>query len=147
MFSEHPELLIGFGKNLFVVLVDMFTSTVNPSVRYKCLSAITKILYFETADMLSDLLEVLTPPHFYFIYFCNIYLLYLYITYLFQSFAFSSFVAGLLASRDNAVVAVALKMAEIMMEKLPSIFSRYTPLFSPFHPLILFTKPSPLVIC
>jgi E3 ubiquitin-protein ligase TRIP12 len=58
MLSEHPELLVGFGKNLFVVLVDMFTSTVNPSVRYKCLSAITKILYFETADMLKDLLEV-----------------------------------------------------------------------------------------
>jgi hypothetical protein len=44
---------------------------------------------------------------------------------LFQSFAFSSFVAGLLASRDNAVVAVALKMADIMMEKLPNIFSKY----------------------
>lgn len=58
MLTEHPDLLISFGKNLFVVLVDMFTSTVNPSVRYKCLSAITKILYFETAEMLKDLLEV-----------------------------------------------------------------------------------------
>ena len=58
MVSEHPELLVNFGKSLFVVLVDMFTSTVNPSVRYKCLSAITKILYFDSADMLKDLLEV-----------------------------------------------------------------------------------------
>lgn len=59
MFNTHPELLVNLGQSLFSVLVDMFASTVNPSVRYKCLSSITKILYFSTADMLKDLLRVL----------------------------------------------------------------------------------------
>ncbi len=59
MFQKNPQMLVNFGKSLFVVLVDMFTSTVNPAVRYKCLSAITKILFISTSDMLRNLLEVI----------------------------------------------------------------------------------------
>eukprot|EP01113_Clastostelium_recurvatum_P006997 TRINITY_DN1321_c0_g1_i2.p1 TRINITY_DN1321_c0_g1~~TRINITY_DN1321_c0_g1_i2.p1 ORF type:complete len:1980 (+),score=516.89 TRINITY_DN1321_c0_g1_i2:142-6081(+) len=97
-FVQQPALLAHLGQSLFVVLTDMFTATVNPAVRHKCLSAITKILHFSTAEMLTDLLK---------------------------EFAFSSFLAGLLASRDLTIVATALKMSELMLEKLPSIFSRY----------------------
>jgi len=98
IYREHPELLVSLGSNLFVILVEMFTSTVNPSVRYKCLGSIWKILYFSTSDMIKDLLK---------------------------DFGFSSFLASLLGSRDMAIVATALKIASLMMEKLSNIFDRY----------------------
>eukprot|EP01133_Synstelium_polycarpum_P007971 gene7971-9365_t len=98
IYKEHPELLISLGQGLFGVLVEMFTSTVNPTVRYKCLGSICKVLYFSTPEMVVELLK---------------------------NFAFSSFLAGLLGSRDMIIVSTALKISELMMDKLPEIFERY----------------------
>ncbi|GAM27040.1 hypothetical protein SAMD00019534_102150 [Acytostelium subglobosum LB1] len=98
MFKAHPDLLLAMGQGLFGVLVEMFTSTVNPVVRYKCLGCICKMLYFSTPAMLTELLK---------------------------NFAFSSFLAGLLGSRDMTIVSNALKISEMMLDKLPEIFTLY----------------------
>jgi len=58
MLSERPKLIINLGECLFPTLVQVFSSTVNLSVRYKILSAITKILHFSTSASLKDLLRV-----------------------------------------------------------------------------------------
>ncbi len=47
---------------LLGLLVRVFITTVNNSVRTKSLSAITKILYFSSPEMLKDSLKAIPPP-------------------------------------------------------------------------------------
>lgn len=98
ILNANPKYLDNFGNSLLIILIQVFTSTVNSSPRYKCISAITKIVYFSSAESLKNLLRHLS---------------------------FSSFIATLLNSSDQSVVATALKICEILMEKLPDIFSKY----------------------
>ena len=67
-------------------------------VRSQCLATITKILHFGTQADLGEQLNDLP---------------------------ISSFIAGLLAQKDSAVAAKAMQLAEILMHKLPKVFSKY----------------------
>ncbi|KAL6517434.1 E3 ubiquitin-protein ligase upl3 [Orobanche minor] len=97
LLNEEPALLQQFGMDLLPVLVQIYGSSVNSSVRHKCVSAIRKIMQFSTSEMIQSLLNV-----------TNI----------------ASFLAGVLAWKDPQVLVAALQIAEILMEKLPDIFSR-----------------------
>ncbi|KAL3613951.1 E3 ubiquitin-protein ligase upl3 [Castilleja foliolosa] len=97
LLNEQPGLLQQFGMDLLPVLVQIYGSSVNGPVRHKCLSVIGKIMYFSTSEMIQSLMNV-----------TNI----------------SSFLAGVLALKDPQVLVPALQIAEILMEKLPSTFSR-----------------------
>eukprot|EP00245_Coleochaete_scutata_P015662 TRINITY_DN706_c0_g1_i1.p1 TRINITY_DN706_c0_g1~~TRINITY_DN706_c0_g1_i1.p1 ORF type:complete len:1941 (-),score=419.45 TRINITY_DN706_c0_g1_i1:667-6414(-) len=97
LLSDKPELLLQFGKDLFPVLLQVYGSTVNPPVRYRCLSALSKLLHFGNPEMLLSLLQE-----------ANI----------------SSFLAGVLASKDPAILNTALQMAEMLMQKLPDVFCK-----------------------
>jgi hypothetical protein len=59
LLQDNPGLLINFGERLLLPLLQVFNSSVNYSVRHKCLLVITKIMYFSSADMLRELLRVL----------------------------------------------------------------------------------------
>ncbi|KAL6072066.1 Thyroid receptor-interacting protein 12 [Balamuthia mandrillaris] len=98
IFAEHPELLADLQNRLLSLLVGAFTTTVNNTVRYKCLSCLNKILHYSTSDMLKHSLE---------------------------NIAFSSFIAALLSSGNDITIVRALTMAELLMEKLPDIFAIY----------------------
>lgn len=67
-------------------------------MRNQCLATITKILHFSEPKALGDELGDLP---------------------------ISSFIAGLLSQKDSSTVAKALQLAEILMHKLPNIFSKY----------------------
>ncbi len=67
-------------------------------VRNQCLATITKILHFSEPKALGEELGDLP---------------------------ISSFIAGLLTQKDSTIVAKALQLAEILMHKLPGIFSKY----------------------
>ena len=67
-------------------------------VRSQCLATITKILHFGTADNLGEQLNDLP---------------------------ISSFIAALLAQKDSNIAAKAMQLAEILMHKLPKVFSKY----------------------
>ncbi|XP_068646801.1 E3 ubiquitin-protein ligase UPL3-like [Aristolochia californica] len=97
LLRDQPELLQQFGLDLLPVLIQMYGSSVNGPVRHKCLSVIGKLMYFSTADTIQSLLSA-----------TNI----------------SSFLAGVLAWKDPQVLIPALQIAEILMEKLPSTFSK-----------------------
>ncbi|KAK9129435.1 hypothetical protein Sjap_009922 [Stephania japonica] len=97
LLQDQPELLQRFGMDLLPVLVQIYGSSVNGPVRHKCLSVIGKLMYFSTSDMINSLNSV-----------TNI----------------SSFLAGVLAWKDPQVLVPALQIAGILMEKLPSIFSK-----------------------
>ncbi|CAH9125922.1 unnamed protein product [Cuscuta epithymum] len=95
--NEQPEFLCQFGMDLLPVLIQIYGSSVNGPVRHKCLSVIGKLMYFSTADMIQSLNSG-----------TNI----------------SSFLAGVLAWKDPQVLVPALQIAEILMEKLPGLFSK-----------------------
>ncbi|KAL9296334.1 hypothetical protein ACSQ67_022230 [Phaseolus vulgaris] len=97
LLNDQPELLRQFAMDLLPVLIQIYGSSVNGPVRHKCLSVIGKLMYFSTAEMIQSLLSV-----------TNI----------------SSFLAGVLAWKDPHVLVPALKIAEILMEKLPGTFSK-----------------------
>lgn len=78
IFDDHPGLLSSIGevlfpdimsrtysksnlsyvKSLLGILVRLYITIVNPAVRERCLTAITKILYFSTPDMLTESMKV-----------------------------------------------------------------------------------------
>ncbi|XP_064977058.1 E3 ubiquitin-protein ligase UPL3-like isoform X1 [Musa acuminata AAA Group] len=97
LLQEQPELLQQFGTDLLPVLTQVYASSVNGSVRHKCLAIIGKLMYFSSADMIQSLLSA-----------TNI----------------SSFLAGILAWKDPQVLIPALQIAEVLMEKLPGTFSK-----------------------
>ncbi|CAH8305538.1 unnamed protein product [Eruca vesicaria subsp. sativa] len=97
LLADQPELLQQFGLDLLPVLVQIYGSSVNGTIRHKCLSVIGKLMYFSTSEMIQSLIGD-----------TNI----------------SSFLAGVLAWKDPQVLVPALQVAEILMEKLPETFSK-----------------------
>lgn len=67
-------------------------------VRTQCLATVTKVLHFSEPGALGE--ELTDLP-------------------------ISSFIASLLSQKDSATVAKALQLAEILMHKLPAIFSKH----------------------
>ncbi|ETE69882.1 putative E3 ubiquitin-protein ligase TRIP12 [Ophiophagus hannah] len=98
LMKEDPDLAKSFIKTLFGVLYEVYSSSAGPAVRHKCLRAILRIIYFADAELLKDVLK---------------------------NHAVSSHIASMLSSQDLKIVVGALQMAEILMQKLPDIFSVY----------------------
>lgn len=80
------------------VAVQVYSSTVMPCVRARCLSTISKLLAVGSPQQLQTVLADLP---------------------------ISSFAAGLMTSRDLKAQAAAIQMAEILMSKLPEVFSGF----------------------
>lgn len=93
--KEERGLAAEFIKNLFSVLYEVYSSSAGPSVRYKCLRALLRMVYFANSDLLRDVLK---------------------------NQLVSSHIAGMMASNDLRIVVGALQMAEILMQKLPEVF-------------------------
>ncbi|TRY93874.1 hypothetical protein DNTS_023784 [Danionella cerebrum] len=98
LIKEDPELAKCFIKTLFGVLYEVYSSSAGPAVRHKCLRAILRIIYFADAELLKDVL---------------------------RNHAVSSHIASMLSSQDLKIVVGSLQMAEILMQKLPDVFSVY----------------------
>jgi E3 ubiquitin-protein ligase TRIP12 len=95
---EHPEVLSNYTAGLLPLLLQVYSSTVLPGVRHRCLATIVKALYFSTPAQLEAALADLP---------------------------ISSFIASLLGGRDAKAQAYALQMGELLMEQLPGIFAAY----------------------
>lgn len=78
--------------------LQVYSATVMPTVRHRCLATIAKMLYFSTAEQLRQVLLDLPM---------------------------SSFLASLLSSRDARAQAFAIQMAELLMVQLPDVFRAY----------------------
>ena len=63
-------------------------------VRSRCLATITKVVHYASADMLREQLKDVT---------------------------ISSFIAGLLATKDGTTTVAAVRLAELLMSKLPEV--------------------------
>ena len=125
--KEERGLAAEFIKNLFNVLYEVYSSSAGPNVRYKCLRALLRMVYYASPELLSDVLKYQLV---------------------------SSHIAGMLGSNDLRIVVGALQMAEILMQKLPNIFGTHfkregviyqiTQLTDPNHPICANPSPKPL---
>ncbi|CAM0907851.1 unnamed protein product [Alopecurus aequalis] len=97
LLRDQPELLQQFGMDILPTMTQVYGSSVNGSIRHKCLSVIAKLMYYSSAEMIEILLGT-----------TNI----------------SSFLAGILSWKDPQVLIPALQIADILMEKLPGTFSK-----------------------
>ncbi|CAF1083349.1 unnamed protein product [Rotaria sordida] len=98
MMKDNIELYNSFIQSLFSVLYEVYNSSAGPAVKYRCLQALLRMIYYCP----SDLLEIILKQQ-----------------------SISSHIASMLASSDYKIVASALQIAEILMKKLPQIFSIY----------------------
>ncbi|KAM7362391.1 E3 ubiquitin-protein ligase ctrip isoform 2-T4 [Cochliomyia hominivorax] len=125
--KEERGLAAEFIKNLFNVLYEVYSSSAGPNVRYKCLRALLRMVYYASSELLSEVLKYQLV---------------------------SSHIAGMLGSNDLRIVVGALQMAEILMQKLPDIFGTHfrregviyqiTQLTDPNHPICSNPSPKPL---
>lgn len=116
---EERGLAAEFIKSLFSVLYEVYSSSAGPSVRFKCLRALLRMVYFASADLLR---EVLTNQ------------------------MLSSHIAGMMASNDLRIVVGAMQMSEILMQKLPEIFGIHFRRDGVMHQINLLADPK-LPIC
>jgi E3 ubiquitin-protein ligase TRIP12 len=79
------------------VLYKVYSSSADPSVRYKCLRALLRMVYFARAELLKDVLKNQLSSH----------------------------IAEMMSSNDLRIVVGALQMAEILMQKLPDVFDDF----------------------
>jgi len=93
--AESPELLQTYAEKLFPLLLLVHSSAINASVRHKCLTCMTKVLYLYPTPRLTELLRDLP---------------------------LAAFLAPLISSQEQSTAFSALHMAEILLTKLPSIY-------------------------
>lgn len=96
--KKNQDVLHNFVSSLFGILYEIYSSSAGPSVRYKCLRALLRIVYYTP----TELLRVLLKNH-----------------------AVSGHIATMLASSDQRIVVGAIQMAVVLMDKLPDVFSIY----------------------
>lgn len=94
--KEEHGLAADFIKNLFSVLYEVYSSSAGPAVRYKCLRALLRMVYFANPELLKGVLK---------------------------NHIVSSHIAGMMASNDLRIIVGSIQMAEILMQKLPEVFS------------------------
>ncbi|XP_037922680.1 E3 ubiquitin-protein ligase TRIP12 isoform X3 [Hermetia illucens] len=124
--KEERGLASEFIKNLFSVLYEVYSSSAGPAVRYKCLRALLRMVFYASGDLLRDVLK---------------------------NQIVSSHIAGMMASNDLRIVVGALQMAEILMQKLPEVFGTHfrregvihqiTQLADPSNPICANPSPKP----
>jgi len=126
-FQEERGLAADFIKHIFNVLYEVYSSSAGPNVRYKCLRALLRMVYYATPELLRQVLKYQLV---------------------------SSHIAGMLGSNDLRIVVGALQMAEILMRQLPDVFGthfrregviyQFTQLTDPNNPICANPSPKPL---
>ncbi|KAK1396505.1 hypothetical protein POM88_006368 [Heracleum sosnowskyi] len=97
LLIDHPKLLHQFGLYLLPILIKICENNVTGPLRHICLSVIEKLIHFSNIDTIDSLL---------------------------MWRRISSFLAEVLSWKDPIALSHALQIAEILMEKLPQIFSK-----------------------
>ncbi|KAH9509428.1 Ubiquitin-protein ligase [Bulinus truncatus] len=98
ILKEDQDLASNFVQTLFAVLYEVYSSSAGPNIRHKCLQTILRMIYYSPPDLLRQVLV---------------------------NQSMSSHIACMLGSPDLKVVVGALQMANILMQKLPDIYSIY----------------------
>ncbi|XP_062117154.1 E3 ubiquitin-protein ligase UPL4 isoform X2 [Humulus lupulus] len=95
-FLKHqPDLLKNFGMDVLPLLIQVVNSGANLYISFGCLFVINKLIHLSPADVLVEVLK---------------------------NANFSSFLAGVFTRKDPHILILALKIAELVLQKLSDIF-------------------------
>lgn len=97
-FKKTPSFLLNLGTSIITHLIKFNNSSVNPDIRDRSLIIILKFLYFSDSETLCELLK---------------------------DVPISNFISNLLSSSEIYPRVIAVLMSNLLMEKLPEIFSKY----------------------
>jgi E3 ubiquitin-protein ligase TRIP12 len=98
ILKDNIELYHSFIQSLFTILYEVYNTSAGPAVKHRCLQSLLRMIYYSSSDLLETILKQ-------------------------QSI--SSHIASMLASSDYKIVISALQISEILMKKLPEVFSVY----------------------
>jgi len=98
ILKDNIDLYNSFVQSLFTTLYEVYNTSAGPAVKHRCLQSLLRMIYYSSSDLLETILKQ-------------------------QSI--SSHIASMLASSDYKIVISALQISEILMKKLPDIFSVY----------------------
>ncbi|UJR37286.1 hypothetical protein I4U23_029995 [Adineta vaga] len=96
--KENPDLYNSFIQSLFTILYEVYNTSAGPTVKHRCLQSLLRMIYYSSSEFFETILR--QQP-------------------------ISSQIASMLASSDYKIVISALQISEILMKKLPEIFSVY----------------------
>lgn len=114
LLKDEYGLASDFIKSLFNVLYEVYSSSAGPAIRYKCLRALLRMIYYANPNLLKEVLK---------------------------NQAVSSHIAGMLASTDIKIVVGALQMSEILMKKMPDLFGNHFKREGVIHQITLLSDP------
>ena len=112
--TANPKVYAEFVSSLFAILYAVYSSSAGPSIKHRCLRALLRMIYYSGND------QVIIPPlpnkdggqlsvlH-----------------SLLKNLPISSQIASMLASADTKILVSALQICEILMQKMPDVFSVY----------------------
>ncbi|XP_040569275.1 E3 ubiquitin-protein ligase TRIP12 [Lepeophtheirus salmonis] len=92
---EHLDLTSDLTRQLFPVLLDVYSTSAGPGVRHSCIQAKLRMIVHAPTELLSEVLSISTV---------------------------SSQVAGMLSSGDLKIIIGALQISEILLQKIPEEF-------------------------
>ena len=98
MLTDEFQLYNTFIQSLFTILYEVYNASAGPAVKHRCLQSLLRMIFYSPAALLEDIL---------------------------RQQSISSHIASMLASPDQKIVISALQISEILMRKLPKIFSVY----------------------
>jgi hypothetical protein len=108
IIKKNKKNYVEFVKIILPLVIKTFTSNMNQNIKLNCLTIIGTIIYYSTKDMLKDILFVNQI-------FFNF----------FQDIPISSLITRLLGSNDFIFISTSIQISEILIEKLPDVFSIY----------------------
>lgn len=117
---EERGLAEAFIRSLFSVLYEVYSSSAGPAVKFKCLRALLRMVYYASPELLKEVLK---------------------------NQVVSSQIAGMMASNDLRIVVGALQMAEILMSKLPDEFGVHFRREGVLHQINRLADPEVITIC
>ena len=98
ILHDHLDVYQSFVQSLFTVLYEVYNSSAGPAVKHRCLQSLLRMIFYSPSELLETIL---------------------------RQQSISSHIASMLASSDPKIVISALQISEILMKKLPEIFSVY----------------------
>jgi len=105
--EKNPKIYAEFVSSLFSILYEVYNSSAGPAIKHRSLRAILRMIYYSNSNnnnnnddenVLHNLLKTLP---------------------------ISSHIASMLASTDPKIIVSALQICEILMQKMPDVFSVY----------------------
>lgn len=119
--KKNPTVYAEFVSSIFAILYAVYSSSAGPAIKHRCLRSLLRMIYYlphETApDTSLDKADKKTAAA------QNKEVNVLY--GLLKNLPISSQIASMLASVDTKILVSALQMCEILMQKMPDIFSVY----------------------